>query len=217
MGLQDNNVVKGPSRSGSIPLKQARGLAETQPMSMIREKDAHIAALQKEIALLTNKLSSSAHRGHYHASNNDIQKRSHKMTPYGTVVFDSNNNASGRLLLSHERSRMGRNASISTVNELKSLSSDTEEALHASNHALVSHILEMFKDPQSHVQYLKSNEFARDILRVTAKVRPIFEHEPRVTFLQSPVYVFGDIHGNLEDLHFFSDNIWRLGMSLTGM
>lgn len=27
--------------------------------------------------------------------------------------------------------------------------------------------------------------------------------------------IFGDIHGNLEDLHFFSDNIWRLGMNLT--
>ena len=33
--------------------------------------------------------------------------------------------------------------------------------------------------------------------------------------MQSPVYVFGDIHGNLEDLHFFSDNLWRLGMDLT--
>jgi diadenosine tetraphosphatase ApaH/serine/threonine PP2A family protein phosphatase len=36
-----------------------------------------------------------------------------------------------------------------------------------------------------------------------------------VVYLQSPCYIFGDIHGNLEDLHFFSDNIWRLGMSLT--
>lgn len=33
--------------------------------------------------------------------------------------------------------------------------------------------------------------------------------------MQSPVYVFGDIHGNLEDLHFFADNIWKLGMDLT--
>lgn len=47
------------------------------------------------------------------------------------------------------------------------------------------------------------------------KSKKMFEREPRVVFLQSPAYVFGDIHGNLEDLHFFSDNIWRLGMSLT--
>jgi diadenosine tetraphosphatase ApaH/serine/threonine PP2A family protein phosphatase len=80
---------------------------------------------------------------------------------------------------------------------------------------MVSRILDMFKDPQSHIQYLNSTEFARDILKLTAKVRHIFENEPRVTFLQSPCYVFGDIHGNLEDLHFFSDNLWRLGISLT--
>ena len=41
------------------------------------------------------------------------------------------------------------------------------------------------------------------------------EEEPRCLFMQSPVYVFGDIHGNLEDLHFFADNIWKLGMDLT--
>ena len=54
-----------------------------------------------------------------------------------------------------------------------------------------------------------------DLLRLAMKSKKMFEREPRVVFLQSPAYVFGDIHGNLEDLHFFSDNIWRLGMSLT--
>ncbi len=43
----------------------------------------------------------------------------------------------------------------------------------------------------------------------------VMEEEPRCLFMQSPVYVFGDIHGNLEDLHFFADNIWKLGMDLT--
>jgi hypothetical protein len=43
----------------------------------------------------------------------------------------------------------------------------------------------------------------------------LFEAEPRCAFLQSPVYVIGDIHGNLEDLHFFADNVWKLGMDLT--
>jgi len=46
-------------------------------------------------------------------------------------------------------------------------------------------------------------------------VKRILIEEPRCIFLQSPCYVFGDLHGNIEDLHFFSDNIWRLGMSLT--
>ena len=43
----------------------------------------------------------------------------------------------------------------------------------------------------------------------------LLDKEPRCLFMQSPVYVFGDIHGNLEDLHFFADNIWKLGMDLT--
>lgn len=36
------------------------------------------------------------------------------------------------------------------------------------------------------------------MLRLCARAGPIFENEPRCLFIQSPVYVFGDIHGNLE-------------------
>lgn len=36
------------------------------------------------------------------------------------------------------------------------------------------------------------------ISQVCQRVAPIFEAEPRTVLLQSPVYVFGDIHGNLE-------------------
>lgn len=121
-------------------------------------------------------------------------------------------------------------------------------------------------------------------MKLCKSVAVIYEKEPRCAFLQSPVYVFGDIHGNLEvrisgleaasvltpqeaseharcglnglacarltsmkrrqsqtsyittpsrmhcgcyfmyqptlcnasqDLHFFADNIWKLGMNLT--
>jgi len=107
---------------------------------------------------------------------------------------------------------MGRNASVATAAVLNALPDDN---LMSSSEVLANRIVEMFKDPGSHVQYLNSDQFARDILKLNSKVRPILEDEPRVAFLQSPAYVFGDIHGNLEDLHFFSDNIWRLGMSLT--
>lgn len=55
--------------------------------------------------------------------------------------------------------------------------------------------------------------FAKDLLKLNKKVKSILEDEPRCVFLQSPAYVFGDIHGNLEDLHFFSDNVWNLGMT----
>lgn len=52
--------------------------------------------------------------------------------------------------------------------------------------------------PKDHASYLCSVKFARDMLRLCARAGPIFENEPRCLFIQSPVYVFGDIHGNLE-------------------
>jgi len=194
-------------------------LTESSSIDKLREKDAQIIALQNEIKHLTSKLSTATaavtSSKHQQQHTHTIQKRNHKMTPFGNVVFDNHTNASGKPLLLHERSRMGRNASLATAQALHSLTSHQDEALFTSHHVLVSRILEMFKDPQSHLQYLNSTDFAKDILKISNKVQSILEKEPRVTFLQSPVYVFGDIHGNLEDLHFFSDNIWRLGISLT--
>lgn len=119
------------------------------------------------------------------------------------------------LSLSHERSRMGRNASIATAKELSNLDCPKSKQRQMTNQYTVERILQMFRDPSNHIDYLNSVDFANDLLKVNSKIRIILEREPRVAFLQSPVYVFGDIHGNLEDLHFFSDNIWRLGMSLT--
>jgi hypothetical protein len=106
---------------------------------------------------------------------------------------------------------MGRNASISTQAILDSL---PDEGL-SPKEALINRIQDMFRSPNEHVGYLKSEQFAKDLIKLNKKVRGILEDEPRCVFLQSPAYVFGDIHGNLEDLHFFSDNIWNLGMALT--
>ncbi len=39
--------------------------------------------------------------------------------------------------------------------------------------------------------------------------------EDRLLHLSSPMYVLGDIHGNMNDLRFFSENLWTLGMPLT--
>mmetsp|Transcript_1615 Transcript_1615/g.2139 ORF Transcript_1615/g.2139 Transcript_1615/m.2139 type:complete len:641 (-) Transcript_1615:58-1980(-) len=222
--------------SSSSHSKHRRSLAisnssnEARSQSIIRERDAQIASLQMKINSLTNKLVTlnrqfkASKRQHHelqggHSAQGQGQgqyestpKRKHRLSPYGNVVHETN--VKNRTL-THERSRMGRNASIATAAELSSLDCPKEESRHSTNQAIVMRILEMFKDPSSHIQYLRSREFANDLLKLNSKIRSIFESEPRVAFLQSPVYVFGDIHGNLEDLHFFSDNIWRLGMSLT--
>ena len=108
---------------------------------------------------------------------------------------------------------MGRNASIATAAVLNSL--PDEDETHSFKHILINRIVDMFRSPNEHVDYLKSEQFAKDLLKLNKKVRTVLEDEPRCVFLQSPAYVFGDIHGNLEDLHFLSDNVWNLGMSLT--
>ena len=154
--------------------------------------------MQNEILALTNALSESQK-----SSSSTTKRRHHPLTAFSTTMQQEEGGG-----VSQVRSRMGRHASISTANVLNNLPNENEDAL-------ALRIVEMFKAPSEHLAYLKSEQFARDILVLAGKVKPVFEDEPRCIFLQSPCYVFGDIHGNLEDLHFFSDNIWRLGMSLT--
>lgn len=214
-----------PSRSN----KHRRSLAvsngnnainhESRLRGIIREREAQIDALQKEKTALTNEILTLKRQ--YKASKKQNQqtavtpKRKHILSPYGNVVQESNSKTPNSSSLTHERSRMGRNASIATAKELSSLTCPKEESRHNTNRNIVNRILAMFNDPASHIDYLNSIDFANDLRKLNSKIRKIFESEPRVAFLQSPVYVFGDIHGNLEDLHFFSDNVWRLGMSLT--
>lgn len=87
---------------------------------------------------------------------------------------------------------MGRNASIATAAVLDSLSHDNPGD---STQRLVERIEGMFRSPSENLDYLKSEEFAKDLLRLNKKVRGILEEESRCVFLQSPAYVFGDIHG----------------------
>mmetsp|Transcript_8171 Transcript_8171/g.17711 ORF Transcript_8171/g.17711 Transcript_8171/m.17711 type:complete len:583 (+) Transcript_8171:1-1749(+) len=145
---------------------------------------------------------------------NGVQRKGKKgLTPYGNSVRVSVSKCSAkRRQLLAERNRIGRNASISTQAILNSL---PDEHQHSSKENLINRIQDMFRSPNEHVGYLKSEQFAKDLLKLNKKVKIILEDEPRCVFLQSPAYVFGDIHGNLEDLHFFSDNVWNLGMALT--
>jgi hypothetical protein len=63
---------------------------------------------------------------------------------------------------------------------------------------IIQRVLDMFQHPSQHLDYLNSEQFAKDLLKLASKMRQLLEREPRVLFVQSPVYVFGDIHGNLE-------------------
>mmetsp|Transcript_29615 Transcript_29615/g.62388 ORF Transcript_29615/g.62388 Transcript_29615/m.62388 type:complete len:655 (+) Transcript_29615:376-2340(+) len=184
-------------------------ITDKQTKSLLRERDSKIAVLEKEVIGLKNKIASLSKE---QAMIMGGQRKGKKgLTPYGNTVRVSVSKCSSkRRQLLAERARMGRNASISTQAILNSLPDE-----HSPKEALINRIQDMFRSPNEHVGYLKSEQFAKDLLKLNKKVKSILEDEPRCVFLQSPAYVFGDIHGNLEDLHFFSDNVWNLGMALT--
>ena len=183
-------------------------ITDKQTKSLLRERDSKIAALEKEVIGLKNKISTLSKEQTMITGGRKGKKG---LTPYGNTVRVSTSKCSSkRRQLLAERARMGRNASISTQAVLNSLPDE-----QSPKEALINRIQDMFRSPNEHVGYLKSDQFAKDIIKLNKKVKTILEDEPRCVFLQSPAYVFGDIHGNLEDLHFFSDNIWNLGMALT--
>mmetsp|Transcript_4855 Transcript_4855/g.8704 ORF Transcript_4855/g.8704 Transcript_4855/m.8704 type:complete len:653 (+) Transcript_4855:325-2283(+) len=211
IGLGSNNWNRRRTRDSRDSSSSGTIVAITdkQTKSLLRERDAKIAALEKDVIGLQNKISTLSKE---QAMITGGQRKGKKgLTPYGNTVRVSVSKCSAkRRQLLAERNRMGRNASLSTQAILNSLPDE-----NSSKEVLINRIQDMFRSPNEHVGYLKSEQFAKDLLKLNKKVKGILEDEPRCVFLQSPAYVFGDIHGNLEDLHFFSDNVWNLGMALT--
>jgi len=156
-----------------------------------------------------NNSSSNDYNSNSNSNNNSNKqnRRTNKMSPHAVHI----QHVDGGIRTGRER--MGRNASFYTRQVMALLPSP--EGDRYAEHPIVKRIMDMFQRPNDHVEYLRGKIFATDLFKLCQKVRQVLEQEPRVVYLQSPCYIFGDIHGNLEDLHFFSDNIWRLGMSLT--
>eukprot|EP00516_Mucochytrium_quahogii_P005125 CAMPEP_0203760404 /NCGR_PEP_ID=MMETSP0098-20131031/13702_1 /ASSEMBLY_ACC=CAM_ASM_000208 /TAXON_ID=96639 /ORGANISM=" , Strain NY0313808BC1" /LENGTH=474 /DNA_ID=CAMNT_0050653943 /DNA_START=239 /DNA_END=1663 /DNA_ORIENTATION=- len=69
--------------------------------------------------------------------------------------------------------------------------------------------------PDDVQEYFWSQDFAKDFLLLCTHVKGVFQSEERLFKLRGPVHVFGDIHGNLEDLFFFRNKLWPQGMGLT--
>jgi len=120
-----------------------------------------------------------------------------------------------------ERDKISRTASIGTASVLRALprsmsTSGQSSAARAAASALAERVIEVFREPlaREHTQYLCSQQFADDLIALSEAASRRFEREPRLVRLESPCYVFGDVHGNLEDLHFFSDHVWKLGVAL---
>ena len=59
------------------------------------------------------------------------------------------------------------------------------------------------------------NVLKRTIIAVCQHASRITSKESRILEMSSPVYVLGDIHGNLTDLQFFRKTLWRAGPEVT--
>jgi hypothetical protein len=109
-----------------------------------------------------------------------------------------------------QKSKVAR-SSTATANILEAL----PETAKTDAQKLSEKFVTAFQNPVDHLSYLQSQDFANNFVEVCGSVSKVFENEARCLGIQSPCYVIGDIHGNLEDLHFFADNMWRLGIELT--
>lgn len=170
----------------------------------IKIKDSQLAAMKDKVDRMENEQRSKKAQSDESVislNSEDVMRRRHDIQAISHVITDK-----GRA-----QKKMGTRGSVCTANVLEAL----PEIGRTREQLLGERFLRVFQNPTEFIGYLSSEEFGNDLAVVCQAVGEIFESEPRCVFLQSPVYVFGDIHGNLEDLHFFADNIWKLGMDLT--
>lgn len=202
------NHVNMTPRSGKKPqAKSKAGTAGTGGEEKTAEAKK-IEHLQRELQIKTaalNALSAKVDRLEDGQNSTDIQsvvkRRHHPVVSQSNLIGDK----------TRQRVKMGTRGSITTQNILEAHG----EPIKTPAQQIAERFLKMFSDPTNYITYLSSKSFASDLIQVCQATNEIFESQPRCLFLQSPVYVFGDIHGNLEDLHFFADNIWKMGMDLT--
>ncbi|KAL1494191.1 hypothetical protein ABEB36_009828 [Hypothenemus hampei] len=57
--------------------------------------------------------------------------------------------------------------------------------------------------------------YGRQLIQICNQVREIFRNEPRLLQLTSPVYIMGDLHGNIADLLYFERTLWHIGPGLS--
>jgi Calcineurin-like phosphoesterase len=206
---------------------RTKSLAPNAMSDIVNDKELEIASLRDRVASLSHQLQTSLQNNASSKAGNAGNPGDQKRRNYISMSLDAVNvrevtaSRTGKRTISAQKERIGRTASIATRSVLDYLSVQEKIKQARDGDArtippVIQRVMAMFENPTQHMEYLNSQVFAKDLLKLCKSVRHLLDRsEPRVVFLQSPVYVFGDIHGNLEDLHFFSDNIWRLGMSLT--
>ncbi|CAM9389281.1 unnamed protein product [Chrysoparadoxa australica] len=177
-----------------------RGLTQDDGFTLTQSREYELAclrqqnhALQEEVVRMRQLVQHLAL-----AQAGQVEKKVNQLFPAAHTVEDK-----GRVF----QKPMGRTASMATQEALRHIP--------AQGDALAASVIQAFRNPLGSVEYLSSQLFTQHLVQLCAAVKVLLEQESRCLFMQSPVYVFGDIHGNLEDLRFFSDNIWKLGLPVT--
>ncbi|KAF1791686.1 Metallo-dependent phosphatase-like [Phytophthora cactorum] len=179
------------------------------------ETDKEIAFLKQQLARQPFDVSNKDHSAGskvppftsppYQASTETTASSPHTLVPTVYSITDSGVKPSGRI------NRLG---SIKSAQVLASLRPCPIPA--TGEVAVARRVLAALADPMMATRpYLRSLQFAADLVELSVQVGAILESEARCLDLPSPVYVFGDVHGNWTDLRFFAENIWHLGLELT--
>ena len=196
-----------PTLEELTPQRQLQAL-----QNELRVKDALVESLMAKVAELEDDQAMNC---------NNNGKKSGGKTPVvrescggGTITHRSNSIPTSSVVIDDKgrhSAKLGTRESLGTAKILEAM----PDPVKSKEQLLAEKFISVFHHPLDHIGYLQSAQFGNDLMQVCEAVEAVLEEEPRVIFMQSPVYVFGDIHGNLEDLHFFADNIWKLGMDLT--
>lgn len=129
------------------------------------------------------------------------------LSPILFSVTDTDVIPSGRLHLA---------ASPKSSRHLLSTCKATPTAVNKAAEQIAEQVGAAFRDPFSSFAYFHSLAFCADLVELSGLAGAVLQTEARCLTLTSPVYVIGDLHGNLTDLGFFAERIWQpLGVSLT--
>ncbi|KAJ8577081.1 hypothetical protein ON010_g2127 [Phytophthora cinnamomi] len=226
---QDRSPLSNPptNTSGSASVKcctQACFLREEQNARELQKlRDSYVALkleTDKEIAFLKQQLASARSSGRSTITTSDAPGSSssyqvstttstsssiHTLVPTMYSITDTGVKPTGRI------DRLGSIKSAQILASLRPLSVPATAGV-----GVARRVLAALADPMMTTQpYLRSLQFAADLVEMSAQVGGLLEREARCLDLPSPVYVFGDVHGNWTDLRFFAEHIWHLGLELT--
>ncbi|KAL3668244.1 hypothetical protein V7S43_006339 [Phytophthora oleae] len=218
-----NILISGGNSSVKCCTQACFRREEQNARELQRLRDSYVALKQetdKEIAFLKQQLTnavSTSPKTTPAASNDPIASFSssynasaettspHTLVPTVYSITDAGVKPSGRI------DRLGSTKSAQVLASLRPFPVPATGGI-----TVARRVLAALADPMMTTRpYLRSLQFAADLVELSAQVGSLLESEARCLALSSPVYVFGDVHGNWADLCFFAENIWHLGLELT--